>query len=136
MCAVIGALVTMKTRHFPWVVIVLFLSCLCALGVFTGIGGSKPVTAQANGPILISDELSTRAIAFDSATHKHEPFSAFAPGLALARLAMGLLMIPALCRLQARRCHCPYQARRQRRGHWRPTKYERSLLRRCRLRRR
>src|SRR3989442_10175958 len=79
MCAVVAALVAMKIRHFPWVVIVLFLSYLCALGVFAGAGDSKRVTAQANGPILISDELSTRAIAFDSATHKHEPFSAFAP---------------------------------------------------------
>src|SRR5207237_10233064 len=53
-------------------------SCLCALGLFVG-GGSKPVTAQANGPILISEELSTRAIAFVSATHKREAFAAFAP---------------------------------------------------------
>src|SRR5205807_8941062 len=74
-----GALVTVKVRHFPWVVIVLFLSCLWALGVFAGAGGSKRALAQTNGPILISEELSTRAIAIDSATHKHEPFSAFAP---------------------------------------------------------
>src|SRR2546425_12729778 len=69
----------MRIRHFHSGVIVLLLSCLCALGLFAGAGGSNPVTAQANGPILISDELSTRAIAFDSTTHKHEPFSAFAP---------------------------------------------------------
>ena len=79
MCAAVGALVTMKIRHFPCIVIVLFLSYLYALGVFSGIGGSNPVRAQANGPILVSEELSTRAIAFDSATHKREPFSAFAP---------------------------------------------------------
>src|SRR3989442_3277737 len=79
MCAVVAALVAMRIRHFHSGVIFLILSCLCALGLFAGAGDSKRVTAQANGPILISDELSTRAIAFDSATHKHEPFSAFAP---------------------------------------------------------
>ncbi|HEY8204442.1 MAG TPA: heme-binding protein, partial [Pyrinomonadaceae bacterium] len=31
--------------------------------------------AQSNRPVLISEESSTRAIAFDSATRKHEPFS-------------------------------------------------------------
>src|SRR2546429_1463852 len=69
----------MRIRHFHSGVIFLLLSCLCSLGLFAGAGGSNPVTAQANGPILISEELSTRAIAFDPATHQHEPFSAFAP---------------------------------------------------------
>src|SRR5437660_2091442 len=69
----------MRIRHFHSGVIFLLLSCLCALGLFVGIGNSNAVTAQANGPILISEELSTRAIVFDSATHQHEPFSAFAP---------------------------------------------------------
>src|SRR5438132_9528047 len=69
----------MRIRHFHSGVSFLLLSCLCGLGVFAGAGGSKRVTAQANGPILISEELSTRAVAFDSATHKREPFSTFAP---------------------------------------------------------
>src|SRR5437879_6568858 len=69
----------MRIRHFHSGVSFLLLSCLCGLGVFAGAGGSKRVKAQANGPILISEKLSTRAIAFDSTTHKHEPFSAFAP---------------------------------------------------------
>src|SRR2546428_11393133 len=69
----------MRIRHFHSGVIVLLLSCLCSLGLFAGAGGSNPVTAQANGAILISDEVSTRAIAFYSATHKREPISAFAP---------------------------------------------------------
>lgn len=69
----------MRIRHFHSAVIFLLLLFLCLLGLFAGAGGSKPVTAQTNGPTLISEELSTRAIAFDSATHKHEPFSAFAP---------------------------------------------------------
>src|SRR5437588_11075908 len=69
----------MRIRHFHSGVIFLLLLSLCALGFFAGAGGWNPVTAQANGPILISEELSTRAIAFDSATHKREPFSAFAP---------------------------------------------------------
>src|SRR5437660_7530479 len=69
----------MRIRHFHSGVIFLLLSCLCALGLFVGIGNSNAVTAQANGPILISEKLSTRAIAFDSATYKREPFSGFAP---------------------------------------------------------
>ena len=36
---------------------------------------SKIVSAQATGPVLISQETSTRAIAFDSVTQQHEPFS-------------------------------------------------------------
>src|SRR5207244_259706 len=69
----------MRIRHFHSGVIFLLLLCLCALGFFAGAGGSTPVPSQANSPILISEELSTRAIAFDSATHKREPFSAFSP---------------------------------------------------------
>src|SRR5205807_10232184 len=69
----------MGIRHFHSGVVISFLSCLYALALFSSGNGSKRVTAQANGPILISEELSTRAIAFDSTTHKHEPFSAFAP---------------------------------------------------------
>src|SRR5438552_1345549 len=63
----------------PRVFVGLLLLCLCALALFGGVNGSKRALAQTNGPILISEELSTRAIAFDSATHKREPFAAFAP---------------------------------------------------------
>lgn len=40
---------------------------------------SKTVSAQATAPVLISQETSTRAIAFDSVTQQHEPFAASAP---------------------------------------------------------
>lgn len=40
---------------------------------------SKKVTAQSTAPILISQETSTRAIAFDSVTQQHEPFSTSTP---------------------------------------------------------
>src|SRR6267378_1342093 len=36
---------------------------------------SKKVSAQSTAPVLISQETSTRAIAFDSVTQQHEPFS-------------------------------------------------------------
>src|SRR6266404_3619233 len=36
---------------------------------------SKKVSAQSAAPVLISQETSTRAIAFDSVTQQHEPFS-------------------------------------------------------------
>ncbi len=76
----IVALVNMGIHNFhPRVVAGLLLLCLCALALFGGVNGSKRALAQTNGPILISEELSTRAIAFDSATHKREPFATFAP---------------------------------------------------------
>ena len=40
---------------------------------------SKNVSAQSGNPILISQDSSTRAIAFDSVTQQHEPFSISAP---------------------------------------------------------
>src|SRR6266446_686572 len=40
---------------------------------------SKKVSAQSAAPVLISQETSTRAIAFDSVTQQHEPFSTSAP---------------------------------------------------------
>ena len=40
---------------------------------------SKKVSAQSAAPVLISQETSTRAIAFDSVTQQHEPFSTSVP---------------------------------------------------------
>lgn len=40
---------------------------------------SRRVSAQSGSPILISQESSTRAIAFDAVTQQHEPFSISAP---------------------------------------------------------
>jgi uncharacterized protein GlcG (DUF336 family) len=40
---------------------------------------SKKVSAQSAAPVLISQETSTRAIAFDSVTQQHEPFATSAP---------------------------------------------------------
>src|SRR6267378_5026559 len=40
---------------------------------------SKKVSAQSTAPVLISQETSTRAIAFYSVTQQHEPFSTSAP---------------------------------------------------------
>lgn len=46
---------------------------------FAATQRSKKVLAQGNAPVLISQESSTRAIAFDSVTQQHEPFSTSAP---------------------------------------------------------
>ncbi|MDQ1637059.1 MAG: hypothetical protein QOF62_398 [Pyrinomonadaceae bacterium] len=46
---------------------------------FAATQRSKKVSAQGAAPILISQETSTRAIAFDSVTQQHEPFSTSAP---------------------------------------------------------
>jgi uncharacterized protein GlcG (DUF336 family) len=46
---------------------------------FTATQQAKKVSAQGAAPILISQETSTRAIAFDSVTQQHEPFSTSAP---------------------------------------------------------
>jgi uncharacterized protein GlcG (DUF336 family) len=46
---------------------------------FAATRHSKKVFAQGAAPILISQETSTRAIAFDSVTQQHEPFSTSAP---------------------------------------------------------
>src|SRR5947209_3048860 len=51
--------------------------CLCP-PTWTGNAHLNLVTAQANSPVLISEESSTRGIAFDSVTHQREPFSAIA----------------------------------------------------------
>jgi uncharacterized protein GlcG (DUF336 family) len=46
---------------------------------FAATQRSKNVSAQVPAPVLISQDTSTRAIAFDSVTQQHEPFSTSAP---------------------------------------------------------
>jgi uncharacterized protein GlcG (DUF336 family) len=51
----------------------------CLLLTFASSLRSKKVSAQSAALVLISQETSTRAIAFDSATKQHEPFATSAP---------------------------------------------------------
>jgi len=51
----------------------------CVLLTFFCLTRFGDVSAQLPGPILISREDSTRAIAYDSVTHQREPFTATAP---------------------------------------------------------
>jgi uncharacterized protein GlcG (DUF336 family) len=53
-------------------------SLVCFLLIATNLVKFQNATAQLNGPILISREDSTRAIAFESVTHQLEPFNATA----------------------------------------------------------
>jgi len=50
-----------------------------ALLVFSALFKFQKATAQAGSPILISRDDSTRAVAFDSVSHRREPFSTVAP---------------------------------------------------------
>ena len=59
--------------------IILALLIVCLLLTFASPLRSKKVSAQSATPVLISQETSTRAIAFDSATRQHEPFATSAP---------------------------------------------------------
>ena len=51
----------------------------CGVLIVASVIKFDNVNAQQNGPILVSREDSTRAIAFDSVTRQREPFSAIAP---------------------------------------------------------
>jgi len=51
----------------------------CVLSIFLTPISLRKTNAQSNAPVLISQETSTRAIAFDSVTQQHEPFSITAP---------------------------------------------------------
>jgi uncharacterized protein GlcG (DUF336 family) len=51
----------------------------CVLLIFFCLIRFENVNAQLSGPILISREDSTRAIAYESVTHQREPFTATAP---------------------------------------------------------
>ncbi len=52
---------------------------LFALVVFGELARPHHARAQTSGPILISEETSTRAVAFESVTRAREPFTAIAP---------------------------------------------------------
>src|SRR2546423_923188 len=66
----------MKVRalysKFPALAFLIF----CALMLAADL---RFTAAQMTAPVLISQETSTRAIAFESVTHQHEPFAALAP---------------------------------------------------------
>lgn len=48
--------------------------CICAAALAARFGNAEKVSAQAGGPILISEENSTRGVALDSVTRTREPF--------------------------------------------------------------
>jgi uncharacterized protein GlcG (DUF336 family) len=54
------------------------LAC-CLLLIVVSLGGFGKATAQQGGPILITREDSTRAIAYESVTRQREPFTPTAP---------------------------------------------------------
>ncbi len=72
-----GHLVKMKLRAVHATFLGIAALCLCP-PTWTSNLHLNLVTAQANRPVLISEESSTRGIAFDSVTHQREPFSAIA----------------------------------------------------------
>lgn len=57
----------------------LLLILLVGLLIYPALFSFEESAAQATAPILVSHENSTRALAFDSITHKREPFTAEAP---------------------------------------------------------
>lgn len=69
----------MKVLRFNAAFASLTLAYLCALLLFGDLTRPNHVSAQTAAPILISEESSTRGIAFDSVTHACGPFSAIAP---------------------------------------------------------
>lgn len=69
----------MKVLRFNAAFACLTFACLCALVLFGDLTRPNHVSAQTAAPILISEESSTRGIAFDSVTHARGPFSAIAP---------------------------------------------------------
>jgi uncharacterized protein GlcG (DUF336 family) len=64
--------------HSTYRVRFLILALVCVV-LLSSIIQFEKVKAQINGPILISREDSTRAIAYDSVTHQREPFTSTAP---------------------------------------------------------
>jgi uncharacterized protein GlcG (DUF336 family) len=70
----------MKVRSFKAGIVFLILVGLGGLIVFGDLTRPNRVSAQGgSAPILVSEESSTRAIAFDSVTRGREPFAAIAP---------------------------------------------------------
>jgi uncharacterized protein GlcG (DUF336 family) len=52
----------------------LILLCVCVVALVAGFTSGEKAGAQASGPILISEDSSTRAVALDSVTRTREPF--------------------------------------------------------------
>src|ERR1700687_1698932 len=70
----------MNHRTFKGAFLFLTFACLCALMFFGDFTHPDHVSAQGgSAPVLISEESSTRALAFDSVTRGREPFTAIAP---------------------------------------------------------
>jgi uncharacterized protein GlcG (DUF336 family) len=55
------------------------ICCIFAALLFGRVNLFERATAQASKPVLVSEATSTRAIAFDSVTHKREPFPRTSP---------------------------------------------------------
>lgn len=69
----------MRAELFRKVTRFLLPTLFCAFLVFGTQSVSHDVLSQTNRVILISEETSTRAIAVDSVTQQHEPFSTMSP---------------------------------------------------------
>src|SRR6266700_4710430 len=70
----------MNPRIFKTALAFLTFACLCALMVFGDFPRANHVSAQGgSAPVLVSEESSTRALAFDSVTRGREPFTSIAP---------------------------------------------------------
>ncbi|MGA9997832.1 MAG: heme-binding protein [Pyrinomonadaceae bacterium] len=70
----------MRHRIFPIRARLLIIFCLCALLLSGNSYRSVKINAQAtNAPVLVSEETSTRAIAFESVTQTREPFPLDSP---------------------------------------------------------
>jgi uncharacterized protein GlcG (DUF336 family) len=69
----------MKGLRFNAAFAFLTVACLGALVLFGDLTRPNRASAQTAAPVLISEESSTRGIAFDSVTHARGPFAAIAP---------------------------------------------------------
>ena len=69
----------MKVRTCSAGFFALSVACLCSLLLSGNLTSPAKVSADSGGPVLVSEEHSTRGIVFESVTHGREPFSAITP---------------------------------------------------------